>query len=110
MTTVDLSRAQWRKASHSTANGECVEAAAMILVRNSNAPDGPTIACTPEDWRTLLDQVRNADYDTAGPFTVTRRADQSVNLRYITGSEITYTPAEWHAFEHGVHIGELYLP
>ncbi|MGI8328762.1 DUF397 domain-containing protein [Actinomadura scrupuli] len=109
MTNVDLSRAQWHKSSHSTVNGECVEAAAMILIRNSNDPAGPTIACTPEDWRTFLGQVRTSDYDTAGPFTITHRADRSVSIRYLTGTEITYTAAEWQAFEQGVRTSDFTL-
>ncbi|GAB3652393.1 hypothetical protein GCM10027589_09860 [Actinocorallia lasiicapitis] len=42
MSTLDLSRAQWRKSTHSSGNGECVELAEAgrrdIAVRDSKHP------------------------------------------------------------------------
>ena len=55
---MDLSRAEWRKASYSTGNGgACVEVArnlpGVVAVRDSKDPDGPALAFAPGDWRTF---------------------------------------------------------
>lgn len=40
----DLSRAVWRKSSHSSGNnGACIELAKAGAVRDSKNPDGPTL-------------------------------------------------------------------
>lgn len=44
MTTPDLSRAAWRKSSHSGGNGgECVELTHLGAVRDSKNPSGPAL-------------------------------------------------------------------
>jgi hypothetical protein len=44
MTEIDLSRAEWRKSSHSSQDGNCVEVArnlpGLVAVRDSKEPDG----------------------------------------------------------------------
>jgi Domain of unknown function (DUF397) len=87
---VDVTRAAWRKSSYSTANGgQCVEVAAWrkssrssanggncvevagqprsgaVAVRDSNDPDGPVLAVTPQSWQAFTGQLR------AGAFGLT---------------------------------------
>jgi hypothetical protein len=58
---------KWRKASHSSANGEnCVELARVahvVAARDSKAPDSGTLAFTVNAWRDLFHQVRAGKYD-----------------------------------------------
>ena len=81
---IDLSRAIWRKSSHSNGNGgncvevtglawrksshsngsggNCVEAATslpgVVAVRDSKNPSGPSLIVTPAAWQTFLTGVR----------------------------------------------------
>ena len=58
----DVSRAQWRKSRHSSANGQCVEVADKVVggvaVRDSKHPDGPVLVVSRESWRGFLAMVR----------------------------------------------------
>lgn len=63
---VDLSRAAWRKSSHSGSNGgQCVEVArnlpGVVAVRDSKNP-GPSLIVTAGEWRTFLDGVRCGEF------------------------------------------------
>lgn len=54
---MDLSGATWRKSSHSGANGNCVELAALpgaVGVRDSKDPDGPVLLLAPAALRAAL--------------------------------------------------------
>jgi hypothetical protein len=57
MSTVD-----WRKSSHSTSEGECVEVAALpsgaVGVRDSKDPDGPRLMLSRRVFRDLLNHAR----------------------------------------------------
>lgn len=56
----------WRKASHSVNNGQCVEVAsarAMVMVRDSVSPSGPTISYSASTWRAFLASARTGAYD-----------------------------------------------
>ena len=59
--TVDLSRAVWRKSSHSGANGDCVEVAGnlpgAVAVRDSKDPHGPALTFRTAAWATLLRDI-----------------------------------------------------
>ena len=51
----------WRKASYSNGQGDCVEvadAARVVLVRDTKDRDGATLAFTPEAWRALTEGLK----------------------------------------------------
>jgi hypothetical protein len=62
MTGPDLSRAIWRKSSHSSSGeGTCVEVARLartIAVRDSTNPAGPALAFSSHEWRGLLTEIK----------------------------------------------------
>jgi Domain of unknown function (DUF397) len=65
---MDLSRAEWRKASYSSSNGgTCVEVArnlpGAVAVRDSRDPDGPKLMFSPAVWRAFTAAVRDGEFD-----------------------------------------------
>ena len=67
---MDLSRAEWRKASYSTGNGgACVEVAqnlpGIVAVRDSKDPAGPALAFALDSWQALLDIIKAGALDQA---------------------------------------------
>lgn len=65
---MDLSRAEWRKASRSSSNGgNCVEVARnlrdAVAVRDSKNPDGPVLTVAPAGWRNFIADVRAGRHD-----------------------------------------------
>jgi hypothetical protein len=63
MRSRELSGADYRKSSYSGGNNNCVEVATnlpgVVAVRDSKNPAGPTLAFTPEEWRTFLDSIKH---------------------------------------------------
>jgi hypothetical protein len=61
-----LSHASWRKSSHSSANGQCVEVAAnvsgMVAIRDSKNADGAALVVPPRAWIAFLAGVRDGDF------------------------------------------------
>lgn len=55
--------AQWRKSSHSSAQGQCVEVATnlpgIVAVRDSKNPHGSKLVFSLTDWRTFLAQRKH---------------------------------------------------
>jgi len=62
MTGIDLSRAEWRKSSHSGQSGNCVEVArnlpGLVAVRDSRQPDEAKLVVSQQTWRVFLRGVR----------------------------------------------------
>lgn len=58
----ELSRATWRKSSHSGSGDQCVEVAALsagrYALRDSKDPHGPALVFDEHQWATLLMTVR----------------------------------------------------
>jgi Domain of unknown function (DUF397) len=63
MTSIDLSRATWRKSSYSSQNGACIEAAdnlpGTVVVRDSKDPQGPVLGFSDHDWRAFVRQIKD---------------------------------------------------
>jgi hypothetical protein len=64
---MDLSHAEWRKASYSTGNGgNCVEVArnlpGAVAVRDSKDPQGPALVFTPDEWQAFTAGVRGGQF------------------------------------------------
>ena len=58
----DLSRAQWRKSTRSSGNGQCVEVAHLdevVAVRDSKNPDGPKLVFTRHEWASFIAGLKN---------------------------------------------------
>jgi hypothetical protein len=60
---MDLSRADWRKATFSSSNGgQCVEVArnltGIVAVRDSKDPHGPALIFTPSDWSAFIANLK----------------------------------------------------
>jgi Domain of unknown function (DUF397) len=59
-------KAEWRKSTYSTAQGNCVEAAGLrrvVAVRDSKDPDGPKLTFAPAEWRTFANDVKAGGHD-----------------------------------------------
>lgn len=58
---------EWRKATASAAEGQCVEVArnlpGKVLVRDSKNPNGPVLAFTPGEWTAFLDGAGKGEFD-----------------------------------------------
>jgi hypothetical protein len=61
MIEIDLSRAQWRKSSYSSQDGNCVEVACsqsgFVAVRDSKQPYGTRLVVSMEAWQVLMREI-----------------------------------------------------
>lgn len=60
---MDLTRADWHKASYSNSNGgNCVEVArnlpGIVAVRDSKNPDDPALTLTPAAWQSFTAGIK----------------------------------------------------
>jgi Domain of unknown function (DUF397) len=73
---MDLTGANWRKASYSSNGGNsCVEVAVVpgskegcdyvIAMRDSKHPDEPALIFTPAEWEAFTAGVRDGEFDLA---------------------------------------------
>ena len=65
---MDLTRAEWRIASHSSVNGgNCVEVArnlpGIVVVRDSKDREGPALIFGSADWQAFTAQLKNGAFD-----------------------------------------------
>jgi hypothetical protein len=62
MTEVDSSCAEWRKSSHNSQSGNCVEVArnlpGLVAVRDSKEPDLGRLVVSREGWQVFIKKVR----------------------------------------------------
>jgi hypothetical protein len=61
MPEIDLSRAEWRKSSYSSQDGNCVEVAvnlpAFVAARDSKHPAGPALLIPRDTWRRFIQSL-----------------------------------------------------
>ncbi|MEV4255362.1 DUF397 domain-containing protein [Spirillospora sp. NPDC049652] len=58
--------ASWRRSSHSSAEGQCVEVAGTsdgFAVRDSKDPEGPRLTLRPEVWDALSGALKATEND-----------------------------------------------
>lgn len=59
--------AAWRKSSHSGAQGNCVEVAALsggdVALRNSRFPTGPALVCSRAEIAALIMAAKAGEFD-----------------------------------------------
>ncbi len=59
---LDLSRAQWRKASYSGNSGNCVEVAQFgtaVAVRDSKDPKGAALVVSRDEWHEFINTINS---------------------------------------------------
>ncbi|GAA2884005.1 DUF397 domain-containing protein [Streptosporangium fragile] len=65
---MDLADAEWRKSTLSQGGGNnCVEVArnlpGIVAVRDSKAPDGPSLIFTRMEWSTFVEGIKSGGFD-----------------------------------------------
>jgi hypothetical protein len=65
---MDLSRAEWRKATYTSSNGgNCVEVAqnipGIVAVRDSKDREGPKLAVSDHTWTEFVQGIKHGEFD-----------------------------------------------
>ncbi|MDA3649890.1 DUF397 domain-containing protein [Saccharopolyspora indica] len=64
---MDLTRAHWRKSSHSSAQGQCVEVATNLpgvaAIRDSKNPNGDALLMRPSTLASFIDSVKSDRFE-----------------------------------------------
>ena len=59
---LEIKEDDWRKASYSLGNGECIEVAdslaGHVAVRDSKNPTGSAVVCSADDWKSFLTKIK----------------------------------------------------
>ncbi|MGH3912267.1 MAG: DUF397 domain-containing protein [Pseudonocardiaceae bacterium] len=67
MSRIDLSRAPWRKSSHSNADYNCVEVADLDgghhAVRDSKHPTGPALLVPSAEWAAFTTGIHHGEFN-----------------------------------------------
>ena len=67
MTRINLDGVTWRKSSHSSDGGECVETAVLpdhwVAVRDSKHPDEAILIYMPVEWRAFIAGAKAGEFD-----------------------------------------------
>ncbi|MCA2228598.1 DUF397 domain-containing protein [Nonomuraea aurantiaca] len=67
MGELNLGKAEWRKATASGDNGQCVEVATnlpnVVAVRDSKNPTGPALIFTRDEWAAFLHGAAHGEFD-----------------------------------------------
>lgn len=65
----DLDGLKWRKSSHSSDGGQCVETATLpdhwVAVRDSKHPHETILMYTPAEWRAFIAGAKAGEFDLA---------------------------------------------
>ncbi|WP_280233846.1 DUF397 domain-containing protein [Nocardia cyriacigeorgica] len=110
-----MSSTGWYKSTFSGSDKTCVEVAhrtTTVLIRDSKYT-GPTstqpiIEVPTTHWRQLLDlALAHTPGTLPGILTLTVDPDCHATLTTPSGTELTYTPAEWDAFTKGIADGQF---
>jgi hypothetical protein len=117
------SRRGWFKSSKSNGSCHCVEVLmdlSQVRIRDSkyrrnsvNSPNQePIISVDVEQWTQFLAEVEGHQLPAESGKAVTIQHDEDGSTSLTcrrTGVVLSYTAAEWVAFEAGVHTGEFRL-
>ncbi|MER6942759.1 DUF397 domain-containing protein [Nonomuraea sp. NPDC000554] len=64
---MNLEQAEWRKATASGDNGQCVEVATnlpdVVAVRDSKHPNGSALVFTHQEWRAFLHGATHGEFN-----------------------------------------------
>jgi len=67
MTGIDLDGLTWRKSSHSSDGGQCVETAVLpdrrVAVRDSKHPADAVLRYAPAEWRAFIAGAKDGEFD-----------------------------------------------
>ena len=77
MAEVDLSCAEWRKSSHSSQSGNCVEVArnlpGLVAVRDAKTPEGAKLLVSEKTWLAFIRDIQATERFEHSPATATSR-------------------------------------
>lgn len=104
-------RAAWRKSSHSTGTGNCVEvapAAEGAVIRHSKHPTAGTITFPHRAWAAFVREAPQGGLtSTNGVATITKIGSDTLVKSLTTGVELRFDEGEWSAFVAGAADGEF---